>query len=138
MSIKEKMAEKKKAILEATKERFGKNSLVVVDSSDEVVNDFALTYPDIDLFYIVSANDNEFSVSIRSNKKDVNIGDELKRIKEQRTDIITTAGGHSMSGGMGFKSVVPLKIVLDIIEDLNYILEEGNTPPPVFDDDIPF
>jgi hypothetical protein len=114
--------------------------MIVVGASDSVVNDFSLTYPDVDLFYIINTDNDTFSVSIRSNKKGTDIGSHLRDLKHKYPDMIPTAGGHSMSGGIGFRNTVNMNEVLDIIEELDYCITGKSDEPfeTPSDDDIPF
>jgi oligoribonuclease NrnB/cAMP/cGMP phosphodiesterase (DHH superfamily) len=138
--IKNSMEDKKKMILAATKERFGEKSMVIIGAHDSVVNDFSLTYPNIDLFYIINTDKDYFSVSIRSNKEGTAIGTHMRILKDNYSDMIHTAGGHSMSGGMGFNKNSTMNNVLDIIEELDYYItgKANDSFESPSDDDIPF
>lgn len=113
------------AIINADKTPFGKNSLIVIDTPESYVNDFGLQFPEIDIFYLLYTTiQGNLSLSVRTTKKDIDVGGALKQAK-MGNPYINTAGGHPEAGGMDFYGEMELDLILDIIETINNTLE-GN------------
>lgn len=111
------------SIINSDRTDFGDNSMVVLNASREYINDYGLQFPEYDIFYLLYTTiSGGLSLSIRTTRKDIDVGKALKNAK-MGNPYIYTAGGHPESGGVEFNDEPGLGVIIDVIETINDDLE---------------
>jgi len=117
-----------KALRESDKTPFGDDSLIVLDTPRAYINDYGLVFDEYKTFYLMyTTQEGKLSLSVRTTRKDVNVGKSLNMVGNWNPYVMT-CGGHPEAGGMDFNDDADLDVIIDAIEsidrDLNGIVED--------------
>jgi len=130
--------ERDSVIANADKTEFGNNSLLILDTPSDYVNDFTIQLPDYDVYYMVCVtHEGKLVLSMRSKMEGKSLGHIARDVKDLFQGDVVSAGGHPKSAGIDFCDKTPLDVILDVVEYVNGNMEGIETDAP-YSDDIPF
>lgn len=116
--IKEHDSLKSKSLERSDKTMFNDTSMFVCGAESKYVNDYTLTYPDVDVFYIVYMYNDMPRVGVRTNLSNVELGPIVKEMVN-RFDCVLSAGGHPQAAGVDFIKDTTINDISKVAEEID-------------------